>query len=69
MKTKLGQNIRAAREAKGLGRSSLGILLGVDGHTIYRWERGETVPRIPMLVQLAEALGTTAPKLLSKGGG
>jgi len=60
-----GARLRAAREAAGLSRAELARRLeraGVrlDGHTIYRWERGMAAPRTEaMLAAMAKALDTT----------
>lgn len=40
-----GEQIRAARETRGLTQSELAQLVGVSMRTVGNWERGESVPR------------------------
>ena len=57
-KLRVGSRIRQAREAKGWSQSQLARELpgSTDGPSISRYERGEVMPRPPMLDALADAL-------------
>lgn len=58
IKTIVGANIRAAREAKGLTQSELASRLPgkVESPGISRWERGLILPGLTYLVALAHVL-------------
>lgn len=64
----MAQNIKDARERKGLTQLALAHLLGYRGEDagayISRVERGHTVPRIPTLQSIADILKTTVGDLL-----
>jgi len=53
MVTRIGANIRTAREARGLSQRQLGLLLKVDGAVISRWERGAVSPTMRYMIELA----------------
>lgn len=57
IKTVVGDNIRAAREAKRLTQRELAVRLDTDANSIARWERGAVMPGPTYLVQLATVLG------------
>jgi transcriptional regulator with XRE-family HTH domain len=50
------KQIRLLREAQGLSIRKLAHLLGVSTVTIWKWEKGDTVPRPRMLRLINEAL-------------
>ena len=51
-----GQNIAALREQRGLSVRDLQNLLGfATPQSIYKWQRGETIPTIENLVALASS--------------
>lgn len=49
--------IRKARLAAGLTQRELGGLLGVDGFTVSRWERGTSTPRKNLRPKIEEVTG------------
>jgi transcriptional regulator with XRE-family HTH domain len=55
----VGENIRFARDAKGLTQHELAVAIGVGsgGHATSRWERGAVLPSMSSLERLAEILG------------
>lgn len=56
IKSTVGANIRAGRDRIGLGQRQLGGLVnGVDGQTVSRWERGLVMPSTENLIALADA--------------
>jgi len=57
-KTTIGDEIRAARKAKGWTQTVLGDKLNVSFTTVAAWEQGKSNPRIPTLVLLSKALQT-----------
>ncbi|POM25544.1 anaerobic benzoate catabolism transcriptional regulator [Actinomadura rubteroloni] len=52
----LGRAVRARREELGLSQSQLGERAGLQQPAVARFEAGGTMPTIPMLERLAEAL-------------
>lgn len=63
----LGDNIRAARESKGLSQEDLAERLHVVRQTVSKWERALSVPDADMLVRVADELGTPVSALLGAG--
>ena len=64
---KIGTQIALLRKDKGLTQAGLGQRLGVTFQAVSKWERGETLPDIAILADLAEVLETTIDFIL-KGG-
>lgn len=62
----LCQNIKAAREAKGLSQEELATKLNVVRQTISKWECGRSVPDADMLVLLSEELEVPVSSLLDQ---
>ncbi|MBF6064623.1 helix-turn-helix transcriptional regulator [Nocardia terpenica] len=61
-----GERIQAFRERKGLSRPVLAGLVGMSPSWLKGIERGSRLPpRLPMLVKLAEALGTSDVAVLA----
>lgn len=61
-----GERIRQLRKAKHMRQSDLAELLGNDGNTISRWERGTIGIGSAYIMKLAEVFDTTADYLLGK---
>lgn len=59
----VGENIKAAREAKGLTQEELGKRIGVTGVTIMRYEKSQRKPNLDVLFQLSDALGVSVTSL------
>ena len=64
---KVGEQISALRKAKGITQSDLGERLGVSFQAVSKWERGETLPDVTILPDLAKVLETTIDNILSGG--
>ena len=64
VKRSVGENIRKAREAKGLLQRELAKNAGVPVRTIGRIERGEVDARLSTLARIADAMGLELEKLL-----
>ena len=52
--TKFGAFVQSQRKVLSLTQAQLGEKLGVTDKAISRWEKGEVVPSIDVLEQLAE---------------
>lgn len=59
----LGANIRELRRLRGLKRVDVAVAVGVDPHTVGRWERDEANPHPHHLVALATVLEVEAAAL------
>lgn len=64
---KVGENIASLRKAKGITQSELGERTGVSFQAVSKWERGETLPDISILPDLARILETTVDYILLGG--
>ena len=64
---KAGAQIAALRKAKGLTQSEVGERLHISYQAVSKWERGESLPDIPVLVGLARILETTTDNILCGG--
>lgn len=62
---KVGKFIASLRKEKGLTQEGLGQRLGVSNKTVSRWENGNYMPDIELLVPLGEILGVSVNELLA----
>lgn len=62
----LSDNIKAAREAKGLSQEELAAKLNVVRQTVSKWERGLSVPDADLLIALSETVETPVSALLGE---
>lgn len=60
----LGENLKAARKAKGMTQEELAMRLNVARQTISKWEKGLSVPDADLLIRLSEKLGIPVNELL-----
>lgn len=60
----VGKQIAFLRKAKGITQSELGERIGVSFQAVSKWERGETLPDITLLPDLAKILETTVDYIL-----
>lgn len=65
--TKIAEQIYTLRKAKGLTQNELGERVGVSFQAVSKWERGETLPDITVLPDLARVLETSVDNILSGG--
>lgn len=63
----VGTQIAALRRSKGLTQAELGERLMISPQAISKWERGESMPDISLLPDLAAVLETTTDNILSGG--
>mgnify|MGYP002508465917 FL=1 len=62
---KVGKFISVLRKEQGLTQEALGEKLGVTNKTVSRWENGNYMPDIELLLPLGEALGVSVNELLA----
>lgn len=64
---KIGQYIQRLRKSAGLTQAELAEKLGVSFQAVSKWENGDSLPDIGILLDLCDILDTTADKLLNGG--
>lgn len=64
---KIAGQISSLRKAKGLTQNELGERVGVSFQAVSKWERGETLPDISVLPDLAKVLETSTDSILLGG--
>lgn len=64
---KVGGQIAMLRKVKQLTQAELGERLGVSFQAVSKWERGETLPDVGILPDLAAVLETTVDSILNGG--
>lgn len=62
---KIGQFLKELRREKNLTQESLAEVLHVSGRTISRWETGNNMPDISLLVELAEFYQVSIPEIIN----
>lgn len=65
LKLLLGANIAAYRKRHGLTQAGLAEKLNYSDKAVSKWERGESLPDVPTLMQLADLFDTTVDDLLT----
>lgn len=65
LKAILGSNIATYRKRQGLTQAGLGDKLNYSDKAVSKWERGESMPDVLTLVQIAELFGITVNDLLT----
>ena len=64
LKTQLGANIASYRKRARLTQAALAEKLNFSDKAVSKWERGESIPDLPTIVQLAEVFQVTVNDLL-----
>ena len=64
---KVAGQISTLRKNKGLTQNELGDRLGISFQAVSKWERGETMPDIAVLPDLARVLETSIDNILLGG--
>lgn len=64
---KVAKQISELRKVKGLTQSELGERVGVSFQAVSKWERGETLPDVSVLIDLARILETSVDFILLGG--
>ncbi len=67
LKTQIGNNIAAYRKMCGLTQAELADKLNYSDKAVSKWERGESVPDVITLAQLAEQFGISVGELINGG--
>ena len=65
LRTQIGANIAAYRKRAGLTQAGLAEKLNYSDKAVSKWERGDSVPDVLTLVQLADQFGITVNDLLT----
>lgn len=63
------QNIRDAREAKGMTQEQFAKLVGVTQGAVAQWENGLTHPSFDKLMRIADVLEVPLDELVRKKAG
>jgi len=64
MKLSLAENIRAFRKERRLTQEQFAEAMGVTVGSVYKWETGQTIPELSMLVEIADFFDTSMDVLL-----
>ncbi len=64
MELYIGANIKRLRQQKGITQETLAERMHVSAAAVSKWERGETVPDIGMVIPLATYFGVSTDELL-----
>ena len=64
LRSRIGTNISAYRKGLGLTQAGLAEKLNYSDKAVSKWERGESVPDVVTMAQLAEQFGITVNDLL-----
>ncbi len=65
LRARLGANIVSFRKQQGLTQLGLAEKLNYSDKAVSKWERGESIPDVLTLVQIAELFGVTVNDLLA----
>ena len=61
---KIGAFLKDLRRERGITQEQLAEQLGVSGRTISRWETGNNMPDISLLVEIAEFFDVSIPEII-----
>jgi len=64
MKMKIAANIRELRKQHSFTQEQLSEALGVTASAVYKWESGQSVPEVKMLMELADLFEVSVDTLL-----
>lgn len=65
----IGVKITRLRKSEGLTQEELGKRLTVSAQAVSKWENGDSLPDLPLIVELAEVFNCTTDYLLGREGG
>lgn len=65
IKTNIARNIQELRKAKGMTQLELAERLNYSDKAVSKWERGESLPDVIILAELAELFGVTLDYLVA----
>ena len=61
---KIGRFLKELRKTKNLTQEQLAERLNISGRTVSRWETGNNMPDISLLVELAEFYNVSIPEII-----
>jgi len=64
MKMKIAENIRTLRKQHSFTQEQLSEAMGVTVSAVYKWESGQSVPEVKMLMELADLFEVSVDTLL-----
>jgi len=64
LKIRLGKNIAAFRKRSAMTQAALAEKINYSDKAVSKWERGESIPDVPTLVELSELFDVTVDDLL-----
>ena len=62
---KIGNFLKKLRKEKGITQEQLAEILNVSGRTVSRWETGNNMPDISILVDIADYYDISIPEIIS----
>ncbi len=62
---KIGSFLKELRKEKGITQEELAEQLNVSGRTVSRWETGNNMPDISILIELAELYDVSIPEIVN----
>mgnify|MGYP003398640160 FL=1 len=62
---KIGSFLKELRKQKGITQEELAEQLNVSGRTVSRWETGNNMPDISILIELAELYDVSIPEIVN----
>ncbi len=62
---KIGSLLKELRKEKGFTQEQIAEKLNVSGRTVSRWETGNNMPDISLLVEIAELYDITIPEIIN----
>lgn len=65
----IGVKISQLRRSSGMTQEDLGKRLSVSAQAVSKWENGDSLPDLPLIVQLAETYDCSTDYLLGRQGG
>ena len=66
IKSQIGNNIAAYRKQSNMTQAELAERLNYSDKAVSKWERGESLPDVMTLIQLAQVLGVSVDHLLKR---
>jgi len=64
--TKFGSNLMLTRKKRRLTQAALGKVIGTSGDTVGRYERGDIIPSIEVVVKMADVLEVSVDYLVGR---
>lgn len=64
MQFRLAQNIRRFRKEKKLSQEQLAEIMGVTLGAVYKWEAGQSIPDLNLIVEMADFFNTSVDVLI-----